>query len=183
MTGKEEKHKHEQKESKEKPKTKEEELQKKITNLEAKEKELTETLQRLQAEFENYKKRVDREKAEFCVYAKADFIRKMLLFVDTFEIALKNKDKCSDFIKGMELMYAELVSLLKKEGLKPIASLGKKLDPNLHDVLMTEKSDKEDGAILEEFQRGYMLNDRVLRHSKVKVAKNNGDNQPKNTSG
>lgn len=184
MTAKEEKHKHEQKDSKEKPKTKEEELRNKIKGMQVKEKELVETLQRLQAEFENYRKRVEKEKAEFYVYAKADFIKKILPFVDTFEIALKNKDKSDDFIKGMELMYAELVSLLRKEGLKPIVSLGKKLDPNLHDVLMTEKSGKEDGTILEEFQRGYMLNDKILRHSKVKVAKNNGDkDQPKNTSG
>jgi len=163
-------------EKKAEKKTKEQELQEQI-------KDLTETLQRLQAEFENYKKRVDREKTEFCVFAKADFIRKILPFVDTFEIALKNKDKCSDFIKGMELMYVELVSLLEKEGVKPVDALGKKLDPTLHDVLLTEKSDKAEGTILEELQKGYMLNNKVLRHAKVKVAKNNGNhNQPKNTS-
>jgi len=163
-------------EKKAEKKTKEQELQEQI-------KDLTETLQRLQAEFENYKKRVDREKTEFCVFAKADFIRKILPFVDTFEIALKNKDKCSDFIKGMELMYVELVSLLEKEGVMPVDALGKKLDPTLHDVLLTEKSDNEDGTILEELQKGYMLNNKVLRHAKVKVAKNNGNyNQPKNTS-
>ncbi len=163
-------------EKKAEKKTKEQELQEQI-------KDLTETLQRLQAEFENYKKRVDREKTEFCVFAKADFIRKILPFVDTFEIALKNKDKCSDFIKGMELMYVELVSLLEKEGVMPVDALGKKLDPTLHDVLLTEKSDKAEGTILEELQKGYMLNNKVLRHAKVKVAKNNGNhNQPKNTS-
>ena len=163
-------------EKKAEKKTKEQELQEQV-------RDFTETLQRLQAEFENYKKRVDREKTEFCVFAKADFIRKILPFVDTFEIALKNKDKCSDFIKGMELMYVELVSLLEKEGVMPVDALGKKLDPTLHDVLLTEKSDKAEGTILEELQKGYMLNNKVLRHAKVKVAKNNGNhNQPKNTS-
>ena len=149
-----------------------------------KEKELIDTLQRLQAEFENYKKRVDREKAEVCLYAKADIIRKMLPLVDTFEIALKGKDRKDEFVKGMDMIYTEMIVMLHKEGVRKIESVGKKFDSNLHEVLMTEKSDKEDNIITEEFQKGYMLCDRVLRHSKVKVTKNNGNNnnQPKNTS-
>lgn len=159
--------KEEAKKETQKEETKEQKQQKK-------EKELIDTLQRLQAEFENYKKRVDKEKAEFCLYAKADIIRKILPFIDTFEIALKNKDKKEDFVKGMEMIHAEMTAMLNKEGVRKIDAVGKKFDPHLHEVLMTEKSDKEDDIIIEEFQKGYMLCDRVLRHSKVKVAKNNG---------
>ena len=140
----------------------------------SREKELIETLQRLQAEFENYRKRIEKEKAVMCSMAKADFIKKLLPVIDSFELALKNKEKKEDFIKGMDLVFSELMSVLKKEGLKYIEAEGKKFDPFLHEALLTEKSDKEDGTIIEELQKGYIFNDVVLRHSKVKVAKNKG---------
>ena len=145
-----------------------------INELEQKECELTETLQRLQAEFENYKKRIDREKEEFSRYAKADILEKILPIIDNFEMALKNKDKGEQFVRGVEMIYAEMISFLQKEGVERIKALGEKADPNLHEVLMTEKSGEEAGTVLEELQRGYMLNDKVLRYSKVKVAKDNG---------
>jgi molecular chaperone GrpE len=133
--------------------------------------ELTETLQRLQAEFENYKKRVEREKEEFLRYAKADLITKLLPILDSFELALKNTSDKEKFIKGVELIFAQLHSLLESEGLKPIKAVGEKFDPYKHEVLMKQKSDKDEDIILEELQKGYMLNDKVLRHSKVKVSK------------
>jgi len=132
--------------------------------------ELTETLQRSQAEFENYKKRVDKEKQEFVKYAKSELIQKILPTLDTFEIAFKSTSDKEKFVKGIEMVYAQLFSLLESEGLKKIESVGKKFDPYLHEVMLKEKSDKEDGIILEELQKGYMLNDKVLRHSKVKVS-------------
>ena len=132
--------------------------------------ELTDTLQRTQAEFENYKKHVDKEKTEFVKYAKAELIHKILPTLDSFELALKNTKDNEKFVKGMEMVYAQLFSLLESEGLKPIESVGKKFDPYLHEVMLKEKSDKEDGIVLEELQKGYMLNDKVLRHSKVKVS-------------
>tara|TARA_Y100000310_G_scaffold128407_1_gene127583 strand:- start:846 stop:1328 length:483 start_codon:yes stop_codon:yes gene_type:complete len=135
--------------------------------------ELTETLQRTQAEFENYKKRVDNEKQEFVKYAKAETIQKLLSTIDTFEIALKSTKDPEKFVKGMEMVYVQLMTLLHSEGLKPIESLGKKFDPYLHEVMLKEKSDKDDGVVLEELQKGYMLNDKVLRHSKVKVSEKN----------
>lgn len=133
--------------------------------------ELTETLQRLQAEFENYKKRVDKEKEEFVKFANADFIQKLLIVIDTFEIALRHKVEDKErFVKGMEMIYAQLMLILQAEGLRPIDALEKKFDPYIHEVMLKEKSEKEDGIILEELQKGYMLDDRVLRHSKVKVS-------------
>ena len=139
--------------------------------------ELTETLQRTQAEFENYKKRVDKDKAEFVKYAKGEIIQKILPTLDTFEIAFKSTSDKEKFVKGIEMVYAQLFSLLEAEGLKKIESDGKKFDPYLHEVMLKEKSDKEDGIILEELQKGYMLNDKVLRHTKVKVSEKDNKKQ------
>ena len=132
--------------------------------------ELTETLQRLQAEFENYRKRVDKEKEEFVKYAKAGLMQRLLSTIDTFEIALKSTKDNEKFVKGMEMVYAQLISLLHSEGLKPIEAAGKKFDPYLHEVMLKERSDRDEGIVLEELQKGYMLNGRVLRHSKVKIS-------------
>lgn len=133
-------------------------------------KEVTDTLQRLQAEFENYKKRVEKENIEFRKYAKAELIAKLLSILDNFELALQNKENKEEFVKGIELIYSQLFSLLENEGLKTIKAEGEKFNPEIHEALLTEKSDKEN-IILEELQKGYMLGDRVLRHTKVKVSK------------
>lgn len=133
--------------------------------------ELTDTLQRLQAEFENYKKYVEKQNTEFRKYAKADLIINILPILDSFELAFKNTSDKEKFVKGVELIYSQLFSTLEKEGLKPIKSEGQKLDPINHEVLLKEKSDKEEDTILEELQKGYMLGEKVIRHSKVKVGK------------
>ena len=135
--------------------------------------DLIATAQRLQAEFENYRKRVDKETLELKKTANRELITKLLPVLDSFELAIKNKDKVQDFIKGMELIYAQLHDVLGKEGLRPIQAVSKKFDPYRHEVLLQEVRDdvKEDDVITEEFQKGYMLNEHVLRHSKVKIAK------------
>jgi molecular chaperone GrpE len=142
----------------------------KIDTKDAKINELTETLQRLQAEFENYKKSLEKEKSEYVKYAKSDLILKLLPVLDSFEIALKNTTNKEKFVKGMELIYAQLISILQSEGLKAIKAEGEKFDPYKHEVMLKEKSAQDDDIILEEFQKGYMLNDRVIRYSKVKVS-------------
>ncbi len=144
--------------------------------------DLTDSLQRLQAEFENYKKRTEKEKQELVKYAEAELICKLLPLLDTFEIALRNTNDHEKFVKGIEMIYAQLFSTLEPEGLKPIEASGKKFDPYLHDVMLKQKSDKEDGIVLEELQKGYMLNDRVLRHSKVKVSEKNAEGEKGNNS-
>ena len=132
--------------------------------------ELTDTLKRLQAEFENYRKRIEKEKSEFMKYSHAQIIAKILPVIDSFEMALKHTNEPQKFINGMKLIYAQLHSALEAEGLKAIKTDGEKFDPYKHEVLMKEESDKPEGTILEEFQKGYMLNDKVLRFSKVKVS-------------
>lgn len=145
-------------------------LKKEIEQKNQKIEELTDTLKRLQAEFENYKKRIDKEKTEFVKYAHAEMVAKILPVIDTFEIALKNTNDKEKFIDGIKIIYAQVYSLLESEGLKPIKATGEKFDPYKHEVLMKEESDKPEGTILEEFQKGYMLNDRILRFSKVKIS-------------
>lgn len=134
-------------------------------------KELLGTVQRVQAEFENYKKRVEKEKAEFTRIACSGLIEELLPILDTFELALKNTEDKEEFVKGVEMIYAQLFSTFEKIGLKPIECEGKKFDPYLHEALMQEESDKEEGIVIEEFQKGYSLNGKVIRHSKVKVSK------------
>jgi len=134
-------------------------------------KELTDTLQHLQAEFENYKKRIEKENCEFIKCANEEVIVRLLPIIDNFELALKSCRAKDDFYKGMELIYSQLIDTLHSQGLKHIDCLGKKFDPYYHEVLLTEESDKEDNSIVEELQKGYLLYEKVIRHSKVKIAK------------
>ncbi len=133
--------------------------------------ELTNDLKRVQAEFENYKKRTDKENVKLCDYNKADIIKKLLTVLDSFEMALNNTEDHKEFVKGVELIYSQLYTLMKDEGLQYIDTAGKKFDPYMHDVMLSEKSEKEDNTILEELQKGYKFKEFVIRHSKVKVAK------------
>lgn len=156
-----------------KTETKEEKKEEKIdevTELKTQLKEITETLQRVQADFENYKKRIEKEKIEFINFANKELIARLIPLLDNFELALLNKKEDKDFTKAVEMIYAEFVSFLESQGLKKINAEGK-FDPYLHEALLSEKSDKEAGVILEELQKGYTLNGYVIRHSKVKVAK------------
>ena len=138
-----------------------------------------EMLQRLQAEFENYKKRADKEATGIRKYANAELVKAFLPILDSFEIAFKNTKETDKFVKGIEMIYAQFYSILEDQGLRPIECAGKPCDPYYHDVLLQEASDK-DGMVLEELQKGYMLNDIVLRHSKVKVGKKKESGEDKN---
>ena len=142
--------------------------------------DLTDTLQRLQAEFENYKKRVERERQHFEKCAEERLVINLLPLLDSFELALKNTADKDKFVRGVEMIFAQFYSILRSEGLKPIDALGKKLDIYRHEALMKELSDKEEDIVIEELQKGYMFNDTVVRHSKVKVSKGKQDDHEKN---
>jgi molecular chaperone GrpE len=133
-------------------------------------KELKDTIQRLQADFENYKKQVEKQNLEVFKRTKADLINRLLPTLDSFELAFKNDNKFEEFKKGIELIYSQFFQILEDLGVRPIDCNGK-FDPYKHEVLLSQESDKEEGLILEELQKGYMLEDCVLRHSKVKVVK------------
>ncbi len=132
--------------------------------------DLTDTLKHVQADFENYKKRVDRDKADFIKNSCRDFILKFLPLIDNLELALKNTSHKDEFVKGVEMIYAQFLQNLQELGVEPIDSLNKKFDPRLHEALLIEESDKVD-IVLEELQKGYTLNGSVLRHAKVKIGK------------
>lgn len=162
----------EESEKKEKPETEETKPKTEVEIANEKIAELTITLQRLQAEFENYRKRAEKDSGLQREYASAPVITKLLPIIDTFEIAIKNSKDPEKFRKGMELIYAELMSVLKNEGVRKIDAAGKQLDPYLHDAMMAvEAKDKSKDTIIEVLQEGYKLKDRVIRHSKVKIAK------------
>jgi molecular chaperone GrpE len=140
--------------------------------------ELVDLLQRLQAEFENYKKRVAKESCEFVKIANEELILKLLPVIDNFELALKSCRAKDDFYKGMEIIYAQLIDTLHSQGLKHNESLGKKFDPHYHEVLITEENEQEPNTVTEELQKGYTLGDKVIRHSKVKIAKKKKEDEP-----
>ncbi len=126
--------------------------------------ELTDTLQRLQAEFENYRKRSERECNEFKQYANKQLIEDLLPLLDNFDLALKTvKDE------GFTLIYSQLLEILSTYGLKVISCEGK-FNPKFHEALLQEISEKEQGIILEELQKGYIVGDAVLRSARVKIA-------------
>ncbi len=129
--------------------------------------ELTDTCKRVQADFENYRKRVERDQEQNKLNAKKYIIQNILVILDNLHLALRNAPK-NDFARGVELIYAQLLSTLEAEGLKVIDE--KVFSPRYHEVLLTEKSDKPKGTILEVLQQGYLLGDTVIRSAKVKLA-------------
>lgn len=142
----------------------------------AKMQEYWDKLLRLQAEFENVRKRLERDKQEFTKFANEGIIVELLNVLDDLERAVnlaetKHQD-LSAFLKGVEMILAHLYEMLKEHGVKPIEAQGKIFDPNVHEALMqAEDAKAPDNTVIEEFQKGYMLYDRVIRTAKVKVAK------------
>jgi len=131
---------------------------------------------RLQAEFENTRKRLERDKQDFIKFANERIILELLNILDdlerTVELAQTKQEDLSTFLKGVEMILAHLYELLKEYGVKPIEAEGKIFDPNFHEALIqVVDKDLPEHTIVEELQKGYLLNDRVVRTSKVKVSK------------
>jgi len=130
-------------------------------------------LRYLQADFENYRKNFERERENIIRLANEDLISDLLVVVDDFERALsamrESKDK-----EGVMMVYSNFVKILENKGLRTIETTGKKFDPNLHEALCREACEKDDGLILEELQKGFMLKSKVIRPSKVKMAEKPG---------
>jgi molecular chaperone GrpE len=131
--------------------------------------DLLDTLKRVQADYENYKKRVDRDKESFTKYATTHLITSLLPLLDNFERALANTSNQKEFVKGIELIYAQLHTILKQEGVTLIDA-STTFNPHEHEALLQEVSDKPQGTILEELQKGYKLHDHIIRHTKVKIS-------------
>ncbi|MGB4704341.1 MAG: nucleotide exchange factor GrpE [Candidatus Saccharicenans sp.] len=135
--------------------------------------ELRDKFLRAVAEAENVRKRAEREKEEFYQYALTEILRDLLPVVDNFERALKSAgDEANGktFREGVELIYRMMLNLLKKYGVRPIEIQDRKFDPNLHQALASEESSEvTEPEIKEELQKGYLIHNRLLRPSMVKV--------------
>jgi molecular chaperone GrpE len=126
-------------------------------------------LRYLQADFENYRKNLDRERETIIELANENLIKDLLVVLDDFERALQSVENEKNK-EGLTMLHKNFLKILEKHGLRKIEALGKKFDPYYHEAFLKENSDKEDGIILEELQKGYMLKSKVIRHSKVKVS-------------
>jgi len=165
--------KEEQKEPK--PKTETDPLKERLAKSEEQVKELEDRLLRLAAEYDNYRKRTAREFECLCQNANENLILKLLDTLDNFERALDSAKSSSDYQssrEGVELVYTHMKDILTKEGLKEIEAIGKPFDPNFHEAVTQAASEEyEEGIVMDQISKGYMLNNRLLRASKVVVSK------------
>jgi len=129
-------------------------------------------LLRKTAEFDNYRKRIERERREHADQSVVDLLLELLLVVDDFELALGVETADTSYRKGVELIYAKLTDMLRRQGVKPIEATGKTFDPNIHQAVSQEESaGHRDGEVISELRRGYLKGERLLRPAMVKVAK------------
>ena len=145
-------------------------------------KERWDKILRLQADFENTRKRLEREKQDFLKFANEGIILELLNILDdlerTVELAQAKHQDISSFLKGVEMILAHLYELLKEYGVKPIEAEGKIFDPHYQEALMQiENKDLPEHTVVEELQKGYLFNDKVLRTAKVKVSKRGEEKQ------
>ena len=125
--------------------------------------------QRSQADFANYKKRAEQEKTEFVKFANAALMSSLLPVIDDFERALENAPDggSSEWVEGIELIYRKIMTVLENQGLSKIGAEGQDFDPNFHQAVLHEEG--EEGKVIAELQKGYMLYDRLLRPTMVNV--------------
>ena len=154
------------------------------TSPETKISELEDKLVRLYAEMENQRRRYEKEKDEAFEYGGFSFAKETLNLIDNLERSkttiekdesIKNSEALKKIINHLDIIYKDMMTILKKNNISPIDSVGKKLDPNLHQAMMEiEDENKDSGIIIQEIQKGFMMKDRLLRPSLVAVSKNVG---------
>lgn len=165
-------------------------------------------LKYLQADFDNYRKKFDKEKEQIIKLSNENLIEELIIILDDFDNSIKlmenekNKDIPSNlasqsgisnrhsrtesdtinwnvYKEGILRLHKKLFNMLQRHGLKHIEALGKKFDPYFHEALIREKSDKESDIVIEEIQKGYLLDSKVIRYTKVKISENNKVEQAK----
>ena len=136
--------------------------------------ELEDKVKRQLAEFENFRNRTEKEKSRMYEFGARDVIEKMLPVVDNFErglAAIPEEEKGGPVASGMEMIYKQMMTTLEGLGVTPIDALNKPFDPNFHNAVMhVEDEEIEESTVVEEFQKGYIYKDHVIRYSMVKVA-------------
>jgi len=162
-------------------------LEKKIEELENENSELKNQFLRKQADLENTRKRLMREKNESVKYGNAELLKDIANIIDDFERAIKSSEQSRDFdtfYEGIKLIEKQFVNMLERKwGVERFDSEGDEFDPQKHEAVMMEPSDRhDDTVVLEDFQKGYMLHDRVLRPAKVKVSQPVASGESETTS-
>ncbi|WP_343209255.1 nucleotide exchange factor GrpE [Anaerolentibacter hominis] len=136
--------------------------------------ELNDRLMRNMAEFDNFRKRTEKEKSQMYEIGAKSIIEKILPVIDNFERGLSTvpeEEKENGFVQGIEKIYKQLMTTLEEAGVKPIEAVGQEFDPNFHNAVMHEENEElGENIVAEEFQKGYLYRDTVVRHSMVKVA-------------
>jgi molecular chaperone GrpE len=152
-----------------------EDLMVKLQDAEKKAAENYDKYVRAVAELDNYRKRAIREKADAIRYGNENLLRDILPLVDGMDRALEHSCNSEDFDafkKGLKMLHGQLLGCLQKHGVETIDTAGKEFDPNVHEAMMqVESADHEDSKVIDEFERGYLLNGRLLRPAKVSVCK------------
>jgi molecular chaperone GrpE len=152
-----------------------EKLQQDFEALRKEKDELVDRLQRVYADYANFQKRVPKNIAETVAYEKERFIRSFLPILDNFDRTLREARAAQNVeavIRGIEIIRDQMLTILKSHGVEPIGALNEKFDPARHEAMLRRsEADKEDEIVLEEFQKGYALNGKVLRPSRVAVNK------------
>lgn len=142
-----------------------------LTQLQKENQQLQERLLRLRADFDNFRKRSRQQLAEGRAMAIEAIASSILPVLDNLERALAEDTEDQGFKTGVEMIYRQLLDVLAQEEIKPIVAQGQSFDPYLHEaVAVEETAENDEGTIIEEFLRGYLIGEKVLRHSKVKVA-------------
>lgn len=144
----------------------------KVADLEAENQQLRDQLLRKLADFDNFRKRTEREKADYFKYALADIIRSLLPVLDNFDRALAhNTDANDEFRTGIEMIYKQLFETLEKSGVSVISEAGVPFDPTIHEAVMSEENPAVPShTVIDVLQKGYFLNDRLIRPAMVKVS-------------
>lgn len=136
--------------------------------------ELTDKVKRQMAEFDNFRKRTEKEKSQMYDMGAKTIVEKILPVIDNFErglAAVPEDNKEDAFVVGMDKIYRQMLTVLEEAGVKPIEAVGAEFDPNFHNAVMhVEDEEFGENVVAEEFQKGYMYRESVVRHSMVKVA-------------
>jgi len=152
-----------------------EELRKRLEEKEKEAKENYDRFLRMAADLENYKKRAAKEKEDYLRFSNEDLIKAILPFIDNLERAVNHAEKVNDtgvMIEGVRLTIQQILQTLNKFGLSSFESVGKPFDPAMHEAMLVVETDQhEPNQVLEEFQKGYLLYNRLLRPASVSVTK------------
>ena len=163
-------------------------LRQELENVRKEKDDLQERLQRVYADYANFQKRVPKQISDTMTYEKEKLMRSLLPILDNFDHTLMahSGESTDALVEGVEIIYGQMLDILKSHGVEQIQAMGEKFDPQRHEAMLRRtEPDKDDEVVLEEFQKGYVLNGRVLRPSRVVVNKVQTEptQQPEEASG